>query len=153
VRSIDAHGIELLNVHDVEVTASVHQHLSESLSANDPVHHEQVSAWMQDALWVVGSVEGDGGSRGRGRLGHVELKARELLAALRVISHRSTEDHEAAGCFQKGVLLPFSIILRWVRLLLLIPPLGAPRQESLHEGAVLVQVLDGVGVVRAWPFE
>jgi hypothetical protein len=93
---------------------------------------------MQDALWVVGSVEGDGGSRGHVWLGHIELEARELLAVLRVISHRSTEDHEIAGCFQKGFLLPFSIILCWVRLLLLIPPLGAPRQELLHEGAVLV---------------
>ena len=35
VRSVDAHGVERFNVHDVEATASIHQHLGGPLHAND----------------------------------------------------------------------------------------------------------------------
>jgi hypothetical protein len=59
---------------------------------------------MWDALQVVGSVEGDGGSqpseeREHGWLSRVDLMTWKLLAVLRVISHRSTKDHEVASCF------------------------------------------------------
>jgi hypothetical protein len=78
-RSVDAHGVEHLNVHDVEAAASVHQHLGESLRTDDRVNHERVPAQMQDALRVVGSVGGDGGPRpleegGHGQLSHVDLE-------------------------------------------------------------------------------
>jgi hypothetical protein len=69
------------------------------------------------------------------------------LAALGVVSHCPTEDHESAHHLQKGILL-LVVILRWVGLLLLVP-----LQEPLHEGAILVLVLDGVGVVWARSLE
>jgi hypothetical protein len=104
---------------------------------------------------VVRSVKGDGGSRpsekgGCGWLGHIDLVAHELLAVLGVINCRSTKDHEVDRCLQEGALLLPSIVYRGVRLLLLIPPIGTPRQEPLYEGKILVRVLDGLGMVQAW---
>ena len=43
-RSIDAHGVECFDVHDVEATASIHQYLGEPLHADDRVDHEQISS-------------------------------------------------------------------------------------------------------------
>ena len=40
----DAHGIEGVNVEDVEATASVHQHLYEVLLADDGVDDERVAS-------------------------------------------------------------------------------------------------------------
>ena len=48
-RSVKAHGIERFSVHDVEAAASIHQHLGESLRANDRVDHERISPW----LWML----------------------------------------------------------------------------------------------------
>jgi hypothetical protein len=44
VRPINAHGIEHLNIHDVEAAASIHQHLGESLHIDDRVNHKWVSS-------------------------------------------------------------------------------------------------------------
>ena len=35
----------------------------------------------------------------------------------------------------------------------MLPLIEASRQEPLHEATVLVLILDGEGMVRAWPFE
>ena len=41
--SVDAHFIERLGVHDVEVAASIHQYFGEPLWAKDWVDHERIS--------------------------------------------------------------------------------------------------------------
>jgi hypothetical protein len=46
----NARGIEGLGVHDVEATASVHQHVGEALCVDDRVDHEWVPARAWDAL-------------------------------------------------------------------------------------------------------
>ena len=43
VRSVDAHSIERLDVHDIEAAASIHQYLGEPLHADDRVNHERIS--------------------------------------------------------------------------------------------------------------
>ena len=59
-RSVNAHSIERLGVHDVEAAASIHQYLGEPLRADDRDDHEWVPAWVCDAIRVVGLVEGYG---------------------------------------------------------------------------------------------
>ena len=100
-RSVDAHSVERLGIHDVEAAASIYQHLGEPLRADDWVNHERISFWLWDAFWVVGPIKGDGGLRpseeGRcGRLGCIDLTARKLLAGLGVVGHRPPDDHDAA---------------------------------------------------------
>ena len=53
----------------------------------------------------------------------------------------------------KATILPLGAIRGWVGVLPVLPYVGAPRQEPLHEVIVLVQMLDGEGMVRAWPLE
>ena len=60
-RSVDAHGIERLNIHDVEAAASIHQHLGELLRADDQVDHERRSSQLWDAFRVVYLIKGYGG--------------------------------------------------------------------------------------------
>ena len=62
-RSVNAHGVERLGVHDVEAAASIHQYLDEPLLADDRVDDERVPPRLRDAIGVVGLVEGDGGFR------------------------------------------------------------------------------------------
>ena len=132
VRSVDAHGIKRHGVYDVEAAASIHQHLSEALHADDWVNHERIPPQLWDAIRVVGSVEGVGGlrppeERWRGWLGRVDLAMRELSVALGVISRHPTEDHEAVIRRQKATILPLSVIYCLLRLLPLVPPFGATR--------------------------
>jgi hypothetical protein len=56
-RPVDAHGIQVLGVHDVEATAPVHQYLGEALHAEDWVDHERAPPWLRNAAQLVGSVE------------------------------------------------------------------------------------------------
>ena len=50
IGSVDAHGVKLFNVHDVEAAVSIHQHLGEPLHADDQVDHERVPSWLQDVF-------------------------------------------------------------------------------------------------------
>jgi hypothetical protein len=45
-RPVDARGIERLDVYDVEVATSVHQHLAETLLVDDQIDDEWVPAWI-----------------------------------------------------------------------------------------------------------
>ena len=56
--SVDAHGVERFSIHDVEVAASIHQHLGEPLHADDGVDHERISSQLWDAFWVVSPIKG-----------------------------------------------------------------------------------------------
>jgi hypothetical protein len=58
---VDAYGIDCLDIHDVEVATSIHQHLAKMLLVDDQIDNERVLAQMQNVVWVVGAVEGDGG--------------------------------------------------------------------------------------------
>ena len=60
-RSVDAHSVERLGVHDVEVVASIHQKPGEPLRANEWVDHERVPPRLWDTLRVIGLIEGYGG--------------------------------------------------------------------------------------------
>lgn len=55
----DPQTIEGLNVHDVESTSSIHQHLGEVLRAYDWLDDERVHLAMWDAIEVVTLVEND----------------------------------------------------------------------------------------------
>ena len=55
----DAHGIEGVDVDDVEATASVHQHLGEVLLVDDGVDDEWVATWPRDVGGMVPLIEGD----------------------------------------------------------------------------------------------
>ena len=59
-RSVDAHGVKGLGVHDVEAAASIRQHLGEPLHVNDQDNHEQIYSRLLDAFRVVGLIKGYG---------------------------------------------------------------------------------------------
>ena len=70
----DAHGIEGVDVQDVEAAPPVHQHLSEALLADDGIDDEWVASRSYDAGGMVPLIKGDRGLRpaeegGDGRLG------------------------------------------------------------------------------------
>jgi hypothetical protein len=61
--SIDLHGIEGFDVHDVEAAASIHQLLGEPRVADDGVDNQRISARLRNVIRVVVMIEGDGRSR------------------------------------------------------------------------------------------
>ena len=59
LRPRDAHGVEGVDVEDVEAAASVHQHLGEALLANNGVDDERVASRSRDVGGMVSLIEGD----------------------------------------------------------------------------------------------
>ena len=60
-RSVDAHPVECLGIHDVEAAASVRQYFRESLWANDRIDNKRVPSRVWDDIQMVGLVKGYGG--------------------------------------------------------------------------------------------
>ena len=56
LRPGDAHGVEGVNVEDVEAAASIHQHLGEALLADDGVNDEQVASLMGTGIPIFRQV-------------------------------------------------------------------------------------------------
>ena len=151
-RLADAHGVKRFGVHDVEAAASIHQYLGEPLRADDRVDLERVSSRLRDAFQVVGPIKGYGGLRPseegrRSRPDRIDLAARKLLAVLGVIGRRPSEDHEAAIQRRKSTILPLDIVCGRLRVLPVLPLVGASGQEPLHEAAILVKMLDWESMV------
>ena len=61
LRPGDAHGVEGVNVENVEATASVHQHLGEALPADDGVDDERVATLSGDVGRMVSPIKSDRG--------------------------------------------------------------------------------------------
>ena len=59
LRSGDAHGVEGVDVEDVEAAASVHQHLGEALLADNGVNDEQVATWSGNVGRMVPLIKSD----------------------------------------------------------------------------------------------
>ena len=57
----DAHGVEGVDVEDVEAAASVHQHLGEALLADDGVNNEWVASPSHNIGGMVPLIKGDQG--------------------------------------------------------------------------------------------
>ena len=96
----DAHGVEGVDVEDVEATASVHQHLSEVLFAEDGIDDERVASRSCDVGGMVPLIEGDrrfrpAKERGDGRLSGTCLPIAYLVLVLGPNDVGSTEDHDA----------------------------------------------------------
>ena len=86
LRSGDAHGIEGVDVQDVEAAPSVHQHHGEALLEDDGVDDEWVASWSCDAGGMVPLIKGDRGFQppeegGDGRLGGACLPVAYLMLA------------------------------------------------------------------------
>jgi len=59
LRPRDAHGIEGVDVENVEVTASVHQQLGEALLVDDGVNDKRVATWLGDVGRMVSLIKSD----------------------------------------------------------------------------------------------
>ena len=59
IRPGDVHGVEGVDVEDVEVAASIHQHLSEALLADNGVNDEWVATWPSDVGRMVSLIKSD----------------------------------------------------------------------------------------------
>ena len=55
----DAHGIEGVDVENVEAATSVHQHLDEALLADNGVNDERVATWFGDVGGMVPLIKSD----------------------------------------------------------------------------------------------
>jgi len=60
-RSVDAHLVERLGIHDVEAAAPIHQYLGEPLWTDDRVDDKRIPSWVWDGIRMVGPVESYGG--------------------------------------------------------------------------------------------
>ena len=56
----DPHELQGVGIHDVEVAASVHEHLGEAGVADDGVDNERVPSRVWDVVRVVFAAEGNG---------------------------------------------------------------------------------------------
>ena len=63
LRSGDAHGVEDVDVENVEAAAFVHQHLGEALLADDGVDDERVATRSSDVGRMVSLIKSDRGVR------------------------------------------------------------------------------------------
>ena len=100
LRAGDVHGIKGVDVEDVEVAASIHQHLSEALLADDGVNDKRVATRSGDVGRMVSLIKSDRGvrrakERGDGRLSDTCLSVAYLVLALGVDGVESLKDHEA----------------------------------------------------------
>ena len=94
------HGVEGIDVEDVEAAASIHQHLGEALLADDGVDDEWVAFWSSDMGGMVPLIEGDRRFRpakegGDIRFGSACLPIVYLVLVLGPDGVRSAEDHDA----------------------------------------------------------
>jgi hypothetical protein len=67
-----------------------------------------------------------------------------------LISSWASKYHEVAVGIKEAIILSLDVAVHWLKPLLFLPLLGTSLQVLLHEGAVLIQMLDGKDVVRAW---
>jgi hypothetical protein len=153
----DAHGVEGLNIQDVEATAPVHQHLGQALVANYGVNDEQEAPRSGGAGRVVTPVEVDRYAGPTEKLGdgipnEAEFPESDLLLTLGAVVLWISEDHEVV--VRVGEAAPF---LGWRSLifgglLLAVPALAHARltQHALEKLPVLELVLDGVAVIATW---
>ena len=153
----NGHGIEGVNVEDVEAATSVHQYLCEALFVDDGVDDERVASRSRDVGRMVPLIEGDqrfqpAKEGGDGRLSGVCLPVAHLVLALGADGLGSTKDHDAfpevrevvpilAHCVTFLGCYLFAVSLLWSADL---------SEETFKELIVLVEVFDGVGVVGAW---
>jgi hypothetical protein len=63
LRPLDLQKIEGLGVDNVEAAASVHEHLVEARVGDDGIDDEWVDSRIGDIVWMVITVEHDGGLR------------------------------------------------------------------------------------------
>ena len=156
LRPGDAHGVEGVDVEDVEAAASVHQHLGEVLLVDNGVDGERVASWSGDVGWMVPLIKSDRRFRpakegGDGRFGDARLSVAHFVLALGVDGVGSPKDHDAFLRVREAV----SMLARRASFLgccffdvSFIQHAGLS-EETFEELTVLVEVFDGVGVVGA----
>ena len=110
LRSGDAHGIEGVDVENIEATASIHQHLGEVFLADAGVDDEWVATRSGDVGRMVSPIKSDRGvrqakERGNGHHSGTCLSLAYLLLALRVDGIGSPKDHEAFLGIRKVVII------------------------------------------------
>ena len=107
-RSVDAHSIEGLGIHDVEAAASIHQYLGEPLRGDDGVDDERVASRSRDMGGMVPLIEGyrrflPAEEGGDGRLGDACFSVAYFVLALGVDGVGSPKDHEAFLGIRKAI--------------------------------------------------
>ena len=108
----DAHGVEGVDVENVEAAASVHQHLGEVLLVDDGVDDERVASWSRDVGGMVPLIKSDrrfqsAKEGGDGYFGDACLSVAHFVLALGAGLIRSLEYHEAL--FRIGKVIPFLV--------------------------------------------
>ena len=150
------HGIEGVDVQDVEAATPVHQHLGEALLADDGVNDERVASWSYDVGGMVPLIKSDRGFRpaeegGDGRLSGACLPIVHLVLAFRPDGVKPAEDHDALLRLGEAISVLarrasflgrrlFAVSLLWATGL---------SEETFEELALLDEVFDRIGVIGA----
>ena len=152
----DAHGIEGVDVEDVEAAASVYQHLGEVLLMDDGVDDEWVASQSSDVGWMVPLIKSDRRFRpakegGDDRFGDARFLVAHFMLGLGVDGIRSPKDHDAFLKVGEAVPILAHRASFLGRLFLALPFLwlAGLSQKVLQELIVLIEVLKGVGMVGA----
>ena len=106
----DAHGVEGVDVENVEAAASVHQHFGEALLADDGVNNERATTWSSDVGRMVSLIKSDRGvrlakERGDGHLGGTCLSVAYLVLVLGVDGVGSPKDYEAFHRVEEAIFI------------------------------------------------
>ena len=94
------HGLEGVDVEDVEAAVPVHQHLGQAHVADDGVNDERVASRPRDADRMVILIENDGRGRSlqlsrNGTCGSTYLAELNLLQSPRTLILQAADDHQA----------------------------------------------------------
>ena len=100
LRSRDAHGVEGVDVENVEAAASIHQHLGEALLVDNGVDYERVATRSGDMGRMVPLIKSDwrflpAKEGGDDHFGDACLSVAHFVLALGVDGIGSPEDHDA----------------------------------------------------------
>ena len=153
----DSHGVEGVDIENVEAAASVHQHLGEVLLADDGVDDERVASRSCDTGGMVPLIKGDRGLRpaeegGDGRLGGAHLPVAYLMLEFGPDGVRPAEDHDALFRFRETIPILACHATPPNCRLLAVPLLwrAGLSEEMFEELALLVEVFDRIGMIGAW---
>ena len=150
----DVHGVEGVDEEDVEAATSVHQHLGEALFVDDGVDDEWIASWSDYMGWMVPLIKSDRrfqpvNEGGDDCFSDTRLSVAHFVLALGVDSIGSPKDYDAFLGVRKAVAIlahRASFLGCCLLALSFFRPIGQ-LQEALEELVVLVEVLDGIGVV------
>ena len=156
--SPDPQEVKGLEVDDVEAATTVHQHLGKSSVDDDGIDDEWVDTGADDGVWMVITVECDGGARPAEVLWHCHRCREDLPMFPLALSRRelccgSAIDHVAVMDYKEPVVVLASTLVVTLVFLLIVLLQPQAVEILLQHVAVLEHVVGPSLVITARLFE